>query len=104
MTNVAKAKPKKNVERRSGRPTKEAGRPYHRAHHRCGDAAVPGIELRGDQHRPDCSDGAGLEANLYARFAPRRNCMRRRIRKSVNNLLVPAVAEFGRDGAIDRPW
>src|SRR6266704_354820 len=40
------------------------GRPNHGAPHRRGDPAIPGVELRGCQRRPDRRDGAHFETNF----------------------------------------
>ena len=99
--NVAKAKLNKNVERRSGRPTKEqAG---HITGHIIDVATRLFLESSFEAISVDliAATARVSKQTFYARFASKEELYAAAIRKSVNDLLVPAVAESSRDAAIE---
>jgi hypothetical protein len=98
---VAKAKPNKSARRRSGRPTKEqAGRITE---HIVEVATRLFLESSFEAISVDLIAATARisKQTFYARFASKEALFAAVIRKGVNDLLMPAVAESSRDGPIE---
>jgi TetR/AcrR family transcriptional repressor of mexJK operon len=99
--NVAKAKPNRNARRGSGRPTKEqAGRITE---HIIDVATRLFLESSFEAVSVDLIAATARisKQTFYARFASKETLFAAVIRKGVNDLLMPAVAESGRDGSLE---
>jgi TetR/AcrR family transcriptional repressor of mexJK operon len=99
--NVAKAKPNRKVQRRSGRPTKEqAG---HITEHIIEVSTRLFLESSFEAISVDLIAATARisKQTFYARFTSKEELFAAVIRKAVNELLMPAVASSSRDVPIE---
>jgi AcrR family transcriptional regulator len=99
--NVTKAKPSRSARPHSGRPTKEQAGQI--TGHIIEVATLLFLESSFEAVSVDliAAKARISKQTFYARFASKETLFAAVIRKGVNDLLLPAVAESNRDGAIE---